>query len=151
SIVEEKTDYIDFMKDLLDHGADINVRLTKRLWFRAFRYSGDWVDPNGATAFWRAAQANDVAGMRFLVAHGADASIATVHKVTPLMVAAGLGFEYQVTNIVPDSRLDTLKYLVEEAGADVNAKDDHDYTTLHGAAYVGDNNAINYLVSRGAN
>jgi ankyrin repeat protein len=150
TIAEEKTNYLDFMQDLLDHGADINARLTRKLWFRKFRYGDDWVDPNGATAFWRAAQANDVDAMRFLVAHGADPSIATVHKVTPLMVAAGVGFEYQLTNIVPDSRIPAVKYLVDELHVDVNAKDDKDYTTLHGAAYVGDNDAIKYLVSKGA-
>jgi ankyrin repeat protein len=151
TIAEEKTDYIAFMKDLLDHGADVNARLGRKLWFRKFRYGDDWVDPNGATAFWRAAQANDVAAMRFLAAHGADPKLATVKGVTPLMVAAGIGFEYQLTNIVPDSRFETVKYLVEEAGNDVNAKDEKDYTTLHGTAYVGDNEVIKYLVGKGAN
>jgi ankyrin repeat protein len=151
NVSEEKIDYLDFMKDLLDHGANVNARISKKLWFRAFRYSGDWVDPNGATAFWRAAQANDVAAMRFLIAHGADSNISTVNKVTPLMVAAGMGFEYQVTNIVPNSRMEAVRYLVEELGADVNAKADHDYTTLHAAAYVGDNAVIQYLVAKGAN
>jgi len=66
------------------------------------------------------------------------------------MVAAGIGFEYQLTNIVPDSRVDTVKYLVDELGLDVNAKDEKDYTTLHGSAYVGDNEVIKYLVSKGA-
>lgn len=151
TIAEEKTNYLDFMKDLLDRGADVNARLGKGLWFRKFRYGGDWVDPNGATAFWRAAQANDVTAMRFLVAHGADPKIATVRKVTPLMVTAGIGFEYQLTNIVPDSRMEAIKYLVDELGADVNAKDEKDYTTLHGAAYVGDNTAIKYFVDKGGN
>lgn len=151
TIAEEKTDYIAFMKDLLDHGADINARLGRKLWFRKFRYGDDWVDPNGATAFWRAAQANDLAAMRFLASRGADTKLATVKGASPLMVAAGIGFEYQLTNIVPDSRLEAVKYLVEEAGNDVNAKDEKDYTTLHGTAYVGDNDVIKYLVSKGAN
>ena len=151
TIAEEKTDYIAFMKDLLDHGADINARLGRKLWFRKFRYGDDWVDPNGATAFWRAAQANDLAAMRFLASRGADTKLATVKGVSPLMVGAGIGFEYQLTNIVPDSRLEAVKYLVEEAGNDVNAKDEKDYTTLHGTAYVGDNDVIKYLVGKGAN
>jgi ankyrin repeat protein len=46
--------------------------------------------------------------------------------------------------------METIKYLVEELGADVNAKDSAGYTTLHGAAYVGDNEVIKYLVARGA-
>jgi ankyrin repeat protein len=151
TIAEEKTDYIDFMQALLDHGANVNARLGKTLWYRKFRYGGDWVDPSGATAFWRAAQANDVNGMHYLASHGADPNIPTNRKVTPLMVAGGVGFEYQLTNIAPASRLAAVKYLVDELNADVNAKDDMDYTALHGVAYVGDNEVINYLVSKGAN
>ena len=67
------------------------------------------------------------------------------------MVAAGIGFEYQGTNIKPDSRLATVTYLIDELHADVNAKDSKHYTTLHGAAYVGDNAAVRYLVAKGAN
>jgi uncharacterized protein len=150
NVSEEKTDYLDFMQALLDHGADINARLSRKLWYRKFRYGDDWVDPNGATAFFRAAQANDVTAMKFLVAHGADPKISTVKNVSPLMVAAGIGFEYQLTNIVPESRLGAVRYLVDELGLNVNAKDEKDYTTLHGAAYVGDNEVIKYLVSKGA-
>lgn len=150
TIEQEKTDYLQFMTALLDRGAEINARLTRKLWFRKFRYGDDWVEPQGATAFWRAAQANDVTALRLLAARGADVNLATNQKVTPLMVAAGVGFEYQGTNIVPDSRLAAVTYLVEEAHADVNAKDAKQYTPLHGAAYVGENEIITYLVSKGA-
>jgi len=150
TIEQEKTDYLAFMTALLDRGADINFRLARKLWFRKFRYGDDWVEPIGATAFWRAAQANDVAAMRLLAARGADPNIPTTHGVTPLMVAAGVGFEYQGTNIHPDSRLAAVKYLVDELHADVNSKDDKHYTTLHGAASVGDNDLVKYLVAKGA-
>src|SRR5581483_4597828 len=122
-----------------DRGADINYRLARKLWFRKFRYGDDWVEPSGATAFWRAAQANDLAAMRLLVARGADPQLPTTHGVTPLMVAAGVGFEYQGTNVNPDSRLAAVRYLVDDLHADVNWKNDQRYTSLHGAAYVGDN------------
>jgi uncharacterized protein len=150
TIEQEKTNYLDFMSALLDHGADINFRLARKLWFRKFRYGDDWVEPIGATAFWRAAQANDVAAMRLLVSRGADPNIPTTHGVTPLMVAAGVGFEYQGTNINPDSRAAAVRYLVDDLHADVNSKDDKRYTTLHGAAYVGDNDLVKYLVAKGA-
>ncbi len=150
TIEQEKTGYLDFMTELLDHGADINFRLARKLWFRKFRYGDDWVEPIGATAFWRAAQANDVAAMRLLAARGADPNIPTTHGNTPLMVAAGVGFEYQGTNICPDSRVAAVKYLVDELHANVNSKDDKRYTTLHGAAYVGDNELVKYLVAKGA-
>jgi len=150
NVAEEKTNYLDFMQQLVDRGADVNARLVKKLWFRKFRYGDDWVDSAGGTAFWRAAQSNDVAAMRYLVARGADPNLATVRNVTPLMVAAGMGFEHQATNIVPDARMEVVKYMVEELGANVNAKDVQDYTTLHGTAYVGDNKLILYLVGKGA-
>ena len=150
SVDEEQTTYLQLMDALVDAGADVNARLKRKLWFRKFRYGDDWVDPNGATAFWRAAQANDVTAMRLLIKRGADPNLATTNKVTPLMVAAGIGFEYQGTNISPDSRSEAVRYLVDELKADVNGKDSKHYTTLHGAAYVGDNDLINYLVSKGA-
>jgi ankyrin repeat protein len=150
TIDEERTPYLDFMSTLIDRGADVNAPILRKLWFRKFRYGDDWVEPNGATPFWRAAQANDVAAMRLLAKRGADTSRPTTDGVTPLMVAAGVGFEYQGTNISPDSRLAAVRFLVDEQGSDVNAKDKLHYTTLHGAAYVGDNDLVNYLVSKGA-
>ena len=150
TIEQEKTNYLDFMAELIDYGADVNFRLARKLWFRKFRYGDDWVEPVGATAFWRAAQANDVKAMRLLVARGADPYIPTTHGVTPLMVAAGIGFEYQGTNFNPDSRLAAVRYLADELHAEVNARDDKKYTTLHGAAYVGDNELVKYLVAKGA-
>jgi uncharacterized protein len=151
TVEEEKTNYLDLMSALLDRGADVNAKVARKLWFRKFRYGDDWVEPTGATAFWRAAQANDVDALRLLAARGADPNLATTAGVTPLMVAAGIGFEYQGTNIKPDSRLATVTYLFDELHADVNAKDSKHYTTLHGAAYVGDNAAVRYLVAKGAN
>ena len=149
-VSEQNTDYLDLMTDLLDGGADVDARLDKRLWYRTFRYGGDWVDPAGATAFWRAAQAHDLAAMRLLSARGANPNIGSTEGITPLMVAAGFGFDYQSSNIAPDSRLATARYLVEEAGADVEHRDKWRYTPLHGAAYVGDNEVIQYFVAQGA-
>ena len=43
-----------------------------------------------------------------------------------------------------------MRYLVEELGADVNARDHEGYAPLHHAAARGDNELTRYLVSRGA-
>lgn len=150
TVDEERTDYLTLMTALLDKGADVNARVIRKLWFRKFRYGDDWVEPMGATAFWRAAQANDVTAMQLLAGRGADPQIPTLLGVTPLMVAAGVGFEYQGTNIAPDARLAAVRYLVEGLHLDVNAKDIQHYTPLHGAAYVGENDLVQYLVDRGA-
>ena len=50
----------------------------------------------------------------------------------------------------PDGWVPAVKFLVEELGADVNARDHNGYTPLHHAASRGDNELISYLVSKGA-
>jgi ankyrin repeat protein len=148
NIEQEKISYLDLMQGLLAKGANPNAKMGPKLWYRTLH--GDWADSNGATPFWRAAQANDVPAMRILVAAGADPKIATVHGSSPLQVAAGLGYQPQVSNFLPDARLSTVKYLVDELGLDVNAKDDKGYTVLHGAALMDNIELVDYLVSKGA-
>ncbi len=74
--------------------------------------------------------------------------------VYPLHAAAGAeygeGFAGNAHRHAPDSWLLSVKYLVEEMGADVNGRDDGGYTPLHHAAARGDNEVILYLVSKGA-
>ena len=148
SVEEETVNYLDLMAELLVRGADPNAKMGPKLWQRQFH--GDWVDPSGATAFWRAAQANDVDAMRLLVSAGADPNIPTLHKSSPLQVAAGYGLEPQISTFIPDARLAAVRYLVEEVAADVNSRDDRGYSALHGAALTGNSDLIRYLVAAGA-
>ena len=73
---------------------------------------------------------------------------------SPLHAAAGVeygeGFAGNAHRHAPDSWLPAVKYLVEELGLDVNARDNDGYTALHHAAARGDNDVILYLVSKGA-
>jgi uncharacterized protein len=146
---QEKTTYLDLLKALLAHGANTNARLTKAIWFRPTSHNQEWVDKKGATAFWRAAASSDVAAMRALIAGGADPNIASQEGVTPLMVAAGLGWGANASRNVPGAWMAVVQYCLE-LGADVNAHDMYNYTALHGAAYRGDNEVVKLLVEKGA-
>lgn len=74
--------------------------------------------------------------------------------ITPLHAAAGAGFgEGFAANDYrnhPAGFLPAVKYLVEECGAEVNARDHEGGTPLHNAAARGDVEMIQYLVSKGA-
>ena len=148
SLSEEKTDYMELVKALVGAGANVNARLTKKPWYRTFH--GDWIKQEGATTFWRSAKSNDLTAMKFLIASGANPEIPTKIGGTPLQAATGFGLEPQTSNFIPGARLSTVRYLVEELGADVNAKDDQGYGPLHGAALTADHEAISYLVAAGA-
>ncbi len=178
--LQQKTGYLELMTALLAKGADPNARVKKKIWYAEYNHDESNMDESGATPFWRAAFAGDVEAMRLLIARGADPSIATVApaqrrgsfnvaagkdlsglpppvpggpSVTPLLAAAGVGHgrgagpthTHHLSGWMP-----AVKCLVEELGADVNARDDGGDTALHYAAARGDNEMILYLVSKGA-
>jgi ankyrin repeat protein len=149
SIEQEKVGYLDLMKALLERGANINALLGEKPWFRSLFSDPTWLDPAGATPLWRAAQSSDIAAIRFLMDRGANPKIATRSGVTPLMAAAGVGWAANWSVNAPVPPIEAVKYLVE-AGNDVNAVDARGYTSLHGAAYVGNNEMVSYLVAKGA-
>jgi ankyrin repeat protein len=74
--------------------------------------------------------------------------------VYPIHAASGVGygegFAANIHRVVPDGWLPAVKYLVEELGADVNARDHNGYTAVHHAAARGDDELILYLVEQGA-
>jgi len=146
---QEKTSYLQLMKTLLEKGANVNAAIGERIWFRSYTNDYTWVDPAGATAFWRAAQSSDTAAMRLLMEHGADPKLATKAGDTPLHAAAGIGWAANWTVNAPLPLVDAVKYCVD-VGNDVNAVDNRGYTPLHGAGYLGNNDMVNYLVSKGA-
>jgi ankyrin repeat protein len=74
--------------------------------------------------------------------------------IPALLAAAGVGygegFAGNAHRFAPTGMLAAVKYLVEELHADVNATDHEGNTAVHHAAARGDNEMIQYLVSKGA-
>ena len=83
-------------------------------------------------------------------AAGPAAAPAEVPGTNPLLVAAGAGYDGNFQVLSPLGFMPALKYLVEELHMDVNAVDARGYSAIHYAAFRGDNDMINYLVSKGA-
>ncbi len=176
---QQETSYLEVMETLLKAGVDPNVRLNKTLWYTTFNDDNLGVDRTGATPFWRAAHALDIEAMRLLLAYGAVPNVSTIkvpgrrrrnsdetdHSgllpvpvggpgVYPIHAASGVGhgqgYAANDHRHVPDGWLPSVRFLVEELGADVNARDHNGYTPVHNAAARGDNELIHYLVSKGA-
>ncbi len=141
---------LDLIKALLNHGANPNQRLTKKIPLRGQpAFDGRWANMTGATPIWRAAQSDDVTVMRLLKEHGADPAIPANDHTTTLMVAAGVGWSEGQSHGAADEAPEAIK-LCLEWGGDVNAANDVGYTALHGAAFRGANEVVKLLVEKGA-
>lgn len=80
---QQEATHLDVLTAALDAGADPNVRLSRHLWYMEYTFSvlaASGVHYEGATPFWRAAQALDIEAMRLLRTHGADADMPTVKR-----------------------------------------------------------------------
>ncbi|PWU08987.1 MAG: hypothetical protein C5B51_06820 [Terriglobia bacterium] len=154
-------DHLDFIKLLLDKGANVNARICGALSTEneckgdttetRTNFTMQWLYEDGATSFLRAAQSGDVALMKLLLARGADPKIATAHNDTALAVASGIGWVEGVTfEWSPTESLEAVKMCLD-LGIDINAVDDQGRTALHGAAHKGRTDVIQLLVDHGAN
>ena len=125
---------VEAMRLLVAHGADPNIPTMKPA---GRPRTGDAGAREGVT---------DVSGLPPVPTGG--------FGVPPLHAASGVGYgEGYAANShrhAPTGWMPAVKYLVEELGADVNAKDHDGNTALHHAAARGDDEMILYLVSRGA-
>jgi len=184
--LQQQTSYLDLLTALLDKGADPNARVNRKIWYTQYNFDLLRVEESGASAFWRAAYASDIAAMKLLVARGADPGLPSTKPaqndrfrqggtrsgddskdhsglqpvptagpdIPPLLAAAGAGygegFAANAHRFAPTGMLAAVKYLVDELHADVNARDADGNTALHNAAARGDNEMIEYLVSKGA-
>ena len=167
---------VPLVRALLEHGADPNARLRKgtpvRRWSHDFAFMERWV---GATPFWLAARFLEIEMLRVLAAAGADPRQPSRDGATPLMAAAGQGYnrgggsafirdrrDFSSYNPVESAALGSTIPAAEERlardavavalelGAAANAANDAGDTALHAAASHGMNSVIELLASRGA-
>ncbi len=156
---------------LLGHGADPNARITRdflpydiQRFSRARGNSLPQVGLTGGTPFLLAAAVADLGAMRVLVEAGADPTVATEEGTTPLMVAAGMGTDRNLTVAAsgccipgtaarteePQKRFLEAAKLAVRLGGSVNAVTLGDRTALHGAALYGFADMVQLLADKGA-
>jgi len=135
---------LDFVRQVVAKGADVNARLKK----------GDSgrgkLSLKQATPFLMASKTADLSLMNLLVELGANPSMPNADGATPLMAAAGLGC------LAPDEEAGTeaecveaIKYLLT-LNADVNVTDKNGETAMHGAAYKSLPKVVQFLAENGA-
>lgn len=142
-------DHLEYIRILLDHGADPNARVKDNTLTRTI-FTMQWFFESGATAFVRAAQSSDVDLMKLLLTHGADPKLATDFADTALTAAAGIGWVEGVTyEHSAKHNVEAVKMLLD-LGLDPNAANRDGRTPLMGAAMKGRNEVVQLLVDRGA-
>ena len=149
-------DTIELATRLLERGAEINDRVD---WENGMRFPPHMalgmfpgVSFTGGTPFYIAAKQCDLEFMRFLLANGADPSIGTVHDVSPLLAAAGVGYTIGESPGTPEEALEAVQWL-QTLGNDVRATMDEGASgstgTLTGGSWAGAS-ALHGAVIRGA-
>jgi uncharacterized protein len=146
---EADMDHLEYIRLLLDAGADVNARMIDSTETRTV-FTNQWLDERGATAFLRASQSGDIDLMRLLLEYGADPHIYTELNVTPLAVAAGIGWVEGIQSEWSTEQTVEAVRLLLELGIDPNIQADTGRTALHGAAHKGATEVARILVEAGA-
>ena len=138
-------DSLEFARQMVDLGADVNLRLT------AGKGGPAKLNTKQATPFLMASQTADVLLIKLLLELGADPTINNVDDCTPLIACAGIGAVYvgEESATVNDVNA-ALEILVQQCKLDVNAVDQNGETSIHGAAYRNYPETVNLLTKYGA-
>ena len=139
---------IDVVKAIVDHGAKLEVPLTRPLTVRSGMDFGDTTLGAGATPMMRAARAGDHEVIRLLLAKGANATLTTKSGTNALMFAAGIGYRDKNTRGSESDALETVKVMMA-AGLDLKQTNTMGENALHGAALRGADTIVSFLIDQG--
>jgi ankyrin repeat protein len=139
---------LELVKALLSRGANPNLRMTKRPpGFSGL--GGGYEDAPGATPFLLASGSADLEMMRLLLAAGADPTLVTDTKTTPVMAASGLNRGIGESPTTEAEALEAVRFLMQ-LGADARGGTTNGENALFGAAYRGWNTLLALLIEKGA-
>jgi ankyrin repeat protein len=135
---------LEFVKEMVAHGARVNLRSKAGVSGRGI------LGKPGATPFLAAASTADVPLMELLVKLGADPLLANAQGTNPLLAAAGVGVG--APEEAPGTEAEVLESvrMLLKLGADVNAVDDNGESAMHGAAYRNHPRVVQLLADKGA-
>ena len=136
---------LEFVKKMVDKGANINARTTK-----AIKFGLTGLNTLGATPYFLASRTADAELMRYLAKLGADTSLNNADNSTPLMAVAGLGTRSPGEDAGTESEVLEALQAALDLGADINAVDNNGETAMHGAAYRNHPKAVEFLAAHGA-
>ena len=138
-------DGLHFVRDMVEHGADLEARMTTRA-----RLNNTSLNELGATPFVLAALVADADLMRTLADLGADPLTRTDDGSTALMAAAGLGTRSPGEDAGTEEEVLEAVQLALDLGADIDAVNANGETPMHGAAYKNLPRVVHLLADSGA-